>query len=465
MNIRFRTLFPMLVLLAAMVLAQHGYAETLGAVSGLVRDTSGKLLPGAVVRLSLRSRSDRTVANAEGVYRFTRVPPGSGYRLSASARRHVTSELGDLMVAAGQTSRADLALAPNRNMPRGTITGTVRGPDGSPVIGARVEVLTGATDGRTTTTRSGAFRLRGLAAGTYALNVSSNSHATTVLDSLTVGRGTTTVRVQLEAPAEAVGAIFGVVRDPAGHALPGTSLEITDGPTAGVGQTDQHGHYELPGLSTGTYTVRASIDGFRDSTWGGIVVVAGHGVRVDFALHHRQEDPHHGGISGTVTAAAGHPLHAAVVEVVSGPSPGRTTTDAHGVYTLPDLLPGVYVVQASLAGFLPRSSEVVVVAGRTSPLALALESAPVPGSVRGAVRDAQHHAVHGVLVEIIEDGVVGGHTTTDVHGVYHLGDLPPGTYRLRFSSPGYESLEVTGVLVQSGHQTQKDLSLTTAKSG
>jgi protocatechuate 3,4-dioxygenase beta subunit len=465
MNLCFLLRPAVLTLLGAVLLGSPASASGRGAISGLVRDTSGNLLSGTTVQLSLAGRSEKMTTTSSGVYRFAELPPGSGYRLTASARRMQTARLSDLKVVAEATSQADFALLPSRQAPRGTLTGVVVAPAGTRVSGARVEVLTGASDGRTTTDRRGGFRLRGLAPGAYAVSVSSDAHATAILDTVLVGTGTTAIRIQLDHPDELPGTLFGTVRDQNGHLLSGARVEIIAGPSAGAVQVDEHGHYELAELSAGTYTLRAAAEGFQDQTWEGILVSEGHGTRVDFALHAGETVPRASSVSGTVTGSGGSPLHGAVVEITAGPSSGHSAVNAHGGYSLPDLQPGNYTVQASLAGFITQAAEVAVTEGSARTQNFTLTAAPALGQVRGVVTDALGHLLAGVRVEIVEGPATGRHTLSNAHGQYHLGDLAAGTYRLRFSSHGFETLDAPELVIGSGQTVVQDAVLVASGSG
>ena len=55
-----------------------------------------------------------------------------------------------------------------------------------------------------------------------------------------------------------------------------------------------------------------------------------------------------GGLRGTVTDSAGHPIAGAAV-TLRGPRDYSATTDATGAFTLADAEPGTYVVRASKA--------------------------------------------------------------------------------------------------------------------
>lgn len=84
-----------------------------------------------------------------------------------------------------------------------------------------------------------------------------------------------------------------------------------------------------------------------------------------------------------------------------------------------------------------------------------LSTSQVLGTLRGRVTDrTTGTGLAGALVST-EDGS----TSTDQSGYYIL-DLPPGTYTVRVSAPGYTPAEKTGVQIESGKITTVNFELT-----
>jgi len=70
--------------------------------------------------------------------------------------------------------------------------------------------------------------------------------------------------------------------------------------------------------------------------------------------------------------------------------------------------------------------------------AFGLQATPDTGIIHGIVVDAAIVPVADVLVDV--QGL-GTRTTTDTEGRFGIEGIPPGTYFLRFSKPGYESVQ------------------------
>ncbi|HWK09289.1 MAG TPA: TonB-dependent receptor, partial [Vicinamibacterales bacterium] len=104
------------------------------------------------------------------------------------------------------------------------------------------------------------------------------------------------------AAQEQRGSIEGVVRDTSGAVLPGVSVTITGGSGVKLDATSgPDGVYRFPSLQPGTYTVSASLTGFKASTVPDVRVQLGDIKKVDFALAL-------GGVTENVQVTAEAPL-------------------------------------------------------------------------------------------------------------------------------------------------------------
>jgi hypothetical protein len=84
--------------------------EQRGAIEGVVRDSSGAVLPGVTVEA--RSSSGAVLSSTtdtEGVYRFPSVAPGN-YEITATLQGFTPRKQGDVPVGLGQIKKVDLAL-------------------------------------------------------------------------------------------------------------------------------------------------------------------------------------------------------------------------------------------------------------------------------------------------------------------------------------------------------------------
>jgi outer membrane receptor protein involved in Fe transport len=151
------------------------------------------------------------------------------------------------------------------------------------------------------------------------------------------------------AVAQATGQLNGIITDTSGAVLPGVTVEATSDATgatrSAVSGTD--GLYTIPLLSPGTYSVKASLQGFRTSQRDGVRVVVSETARVAFQLEVGQ-------LSETITVSAEATLvetsnatHGIVIDeqkVVDLPLNGRNFTQ------LGTLIPGVVAPPGGLGG-------------------------------------------------------------------------------------------------------------------
>jgi hypothetical protein len=115
--------------------------------------------------------------------------------------------------------------------------------------------------------------------------------------------------------------------------------------TRGRATTDANGHYEVAGLSDGSYVVLVTGDGVRYQR--SVIVASNASVDIELPLS---------GVQGSVTTSDGDPIEGAVVLAISGRERGsgdvrRTVTDSSGRYQLLDLDRGNYRVRVTKVGF------------------------------------------------------------------------------------------------------------------
>ena len=102
-------LLTVVILLASWVVT--GRAQTQGGITGTVTDSSGAAVPGATVTVTNTAThgTRNTTTNAEGLYTFPAVPPGS-YELKVELQGFKTAEIRAFKVDVQQTVRVDVPL-------------------------------------------------------------------------------------------------------------------------------------------------------------------------------------------------------------------------------------------------------------------------------------------------------------------------------------------------------------------
>jgi outer membrane receptor protein involved in Fe transport len=99
-------------LVVALLVALPAIAqEQRGAIEGVVKDSSGAVLPGVAVEARTNTGVVlSTITDADGRYRFPSLLPGT-YEISASLQGFESKKQGDVPVNLGQVKKVDLALA------------------------------------------------------------------------------------------------------------------------------------------------------------------------------------------------------------------------------------------------------------------------------------------------------------------------------------------------------------------
>lgn len=282
------------------------------------------------------------------------IPPGERISWSSRAR----PEQADLKLAAGE-HKADVKLVvPRRN---GHIKGVVLAPNGKALDGAVVRAgveldgrAWGGRDGRTTTAPDGTFAIENLPKGTYTLWAAHGDLAETERTGVSVGA--TDVKLVLATGAT----ISGVAVDRAGKPLRsvkvsahlhrvGESESLRLRQAAGYDNVpkavgDPVGAFRLERLGAGTYDLVGQAPDGTIARVTGVTVKAGEhkqGVRLvaEGAIT----------VTGKITEyESGQPLAGVSVRArspVSSEPGAQATTDAAGVFTLPNVakMPAVLV--------------------------------------------------------------------------------------------------------------------------
>jgi hypothetical protein len=233
-----------------------------------------------------------------------------------------------------------------------------------------------------------------------------------------------------------------------------TAVSVNSGSWYGFGFTNSSGAYTMTGLTSGSYKLRFSRDGYID-VWSGdkpdqqsatSVVVTAPNVTtgIDAVLAKG------GSITGTVTDKdTGAGIKGAYVvpfRAVDGSGVIGVSTESSGAYTITGLASGSYKLRFSRDGYVDgwsgdkpdqQSATSVVV---TAPNVIADINASlawggtISGNVSGQDTGAGIPTVHVYAIDRTT-GTWGGGATTDQNGAYTINGLATGSYRLKFESP------------------------------
>lgn len=411
----------------------------IGTIRGTVSDGS-TIIRNAQIRISPvqdPSTVYTTVSKDDGTYAMTLTAQQS-YVVTASQSGYATRTQTLAALAPSATIAAQFTLPPNP----ASISGAVRDQASAPVRSATVYLIssTAAVLDSVQTDDNGKYTI-GTSAGTFVIRARKLGYRRDSA-SVTVSVGQALANINLTMP-ENFAVISGTVTSN-GAALSGALINLIGLQGAqggGTVTTAGDGSFIIPRLTEGSYSLKATRDGYSDSVIASLAVVDGQSRTIAIVLAQLN-----GRISGTVTTAAGSLIASASVVVRGSGGTYNAVTDASGAYSIGPIPLGTYAVSALKSGF--SSNEIDTVTLTTS----SQQAATVIGDlfmnrlrISGVVRDSlTGDAINGGEVSI--SGTAGsGSAVTNSKGEYIVDNLTPGpaSYTGRFTKTGYAQKDFT----------------------
>lgn len=403
--------------------------------------------------------SVNTTTDSSGFYRFNNLPAGrvrivvsrEGF---ANASRQVTLTEGRV-----RQENFNLQL---RTAELARLNGVITDQSGNAIRNARVTLLDGASAGLSDTTDNrGRYNIPRILPDVYRVSVSAAGFVTATQPGIVLlPREVETLNVTLTALGEANARINGLVVDILGNPIIGARVAVTAGPITGQFDiTDATGAYELTSLVPGNYRLTVSATGFITESRT-VNLAGGANLRIDFVLEENIVGGN-GAISGAVTDGNGEPIANVTVRTTEGPVVGvSATTDSQGDYSLPDLPEGTYAVTFTRAGFTSRTvTGVEVFRNQTTPLDVTLAADAGTAVLTGTVTDTAGNPVSAATVSVFLGTTLVGATTSDTQGRFTVTGLNSGTYSVRGSRTGFDTVQVDGVVLRANETTQVTLRL------
>jgi len=448
-----------------------------GIIAGTVRDTSGNPIEGAEIRYTIHDPNAETcywsscfgdISAADGSYAITDLKPET-YLVRAQADGFF-SDLSDGWVPAAYdtvTSGVDFVLVRH-----GSISGTVRDDDGSPIAGARVwadPYDDGVTSNSADTAADGSYKITGLLPGTYRVRVYADGFDWEYYDDVQDSSAATPVPVSEGADTPGIdfslthlGSISGTVRDNEGNPIQGAwvhAAPLGENGTQNSTHTEADGSYAIPELAPGEYQVYAESEGYgweyfdgaqdRDAAAPVAVTEGNDTPGIDFTL-----DPA-GEISGRVTDRDGNPIEGATIEArypagCGWGCYGAATSAADGSYVVSGVPAGSHTVFASHVAFVtgyynsaggttdPDLAEPVTVTSNVTTSGIDFTLAR-RGTISGVVRDTSGNPIEGaeVYADPYDGSWTWGYASTGADGSYSIIGLTPGRYVVSAWADGY----------------------------
>src|SRR6266508_2209493 len=392
-----------------------------------------------------------------------RLPARPGAFLAAARAAGLAPGLAEVVRARGEeATRVDVALEP-----AAALEGRASTPGGGPVEGGRVRAVPlvsrwpelappTAPPEETAiaeTDAAGAFRLAGLAPGSFAVSLEAAGHNPAILPRVAVPGDALAIVV------EPLGAAEGTVLLADGRGAAGALVRAASADHGASGVAGADGRFRLPARA-GSYALLATLGDLAGAAAEPVAVAAGASARgaiirlgpaaiLDGAVALPGGAP----ASGARVVLLAHETH----EVVA-----RATAAPDGRFVLRGLAPAAYDLAAAAPGASPALlGGVTLAAGARFPVRIALAGT---GAVEGTVRDLAGHLLAGIRVRALQrgDGLAAEvpiEARTGFDGRFRLDGLEVGRAELVARHEAVLLGTSRAVHVVEGHATAVDLVL------
>ncbi|MFE8602237.1 carboxypeptidase regulatory-like domain-containing protein [Archangium violaceum] len=454
--------------------AEHS-TEPHGAFEGrVISATTGDGVEGAELTFAGSGGATSTRTDASGRFRFVPYSAGTWQLAVVTARGYLPfgpewgqSPIRFTAVPGQRLSDIVLALTPEVEL-----LGRVEGPDGKPVAGAQVRVLTGRsgesvlfpTPDRYTSDASGEFRFHGPEGAIVEARHPAHSSAQAEVTAGTLLARRLVLKLGRhegsgDAPLDE--SLAGRVVDASGTAVAGALVSVESAESAWPKQygdahgyeqvTDDEGRFTIEGVAPGRYDVTARLMGLapgelRDVAAGrkDLVLTLARGAK----------------LVGTVRdAATGKPMPSFTLAVFTKRGPLQRVPfaqlsfiDAQGHYELAGVPAGSYVVQVAAYGYAPSETHVEVPRGASGTVTADVSLGRGAKMTGRVVEEGTNLPLERARVSVEGMGAesalsVRYDALTDAEGHFTLDGLPSGQMSLYVSAKGHHSRIISGIRV------------------
>jgi hypothetical protein len=338
------------------------------AFSGTVYASSGVPVPYAAVAATSDKGFETAATDINGHYSMTSGLPAGNYTLTVVSNGYIEFKVENLTVTVGGTTIENPYMHASggisgkitdvlTHLGLNNVTVSAISSDGKYGWGGFTDILGNYTI------------VTNMATGTYNVTVLfPKGHVSNTLSSISVTEGAITTAHDMA--LDHSGMISGTVTNTSSYPLANVTVIAVSSTAVGTATTDASGHYIISdGLTTGTYTVTATIAGGFAMPQVGVPVVEGQETsNINFTMSTFAITPS-GTIKGKVTDAGNSPIAYALVtaEGQNTLSSKDAHTDTSGNYIISTGLPtDIYNVTASAPGYSPLSQNVSVTVNTVS---------------------------------------------------------------------------------------------------
>ncbi|HLL85349.1 MAG TPA: carboxypeptidase regulatory-like domain-containing protein [Longimicrobium sp.] len=219
-----------------------------------------------------------------------------------------------------------------------------------------------------------------------------------------------------------------------------------------IATSDGRGQLQLSGLAPGTYRVEARSVGY--APWAKNDIQVPYPGELLISLHGA------GVLEGFVVDASGRPAAGATVTVIGDEEPAVVTTGEGGGFSA-EVEGGTYQLAARRGNDTGALLKPLVVPSGATVGGLRLELRAAGAIFGKVVSAADGLPVPGAVVAVSPYLKAGdtGRTTSGVDGSYVVEGVPPGSYDVVVTAPGYSELSRRGITVTSSQRFPLELKL------
>lgn len=393
-------------------------------VVGRAVDPDGSAVVGAVVLVDERFQG---ISNAAGVFTIPGVLAGVA-RLDVNPRliRGGVVLDGKVRVAPVPQGTTDVGVVTLRPA-RGAVGGTIRGPRGNPVAGARVRVVVGGDERAVNANAAGQYLLQRFDEGVVSVVATDpRTGLRGMASGVLVAGASVTVDVGLTASGTIEGTVFGRGDVPVG---PGVAV-VLRGPVNREAVTDQFSRFRFDFIALGPYTVEAFDGAGNRGRSAAAITGTNQVVPADVTFLGK------GRVRGLVETGGGALVAGAQVALagqgIFGGS-GSAVTDGQGGF----VIDGVFVGPFAVTARDPRTGLAAAGEGRVSfegedvRVSLTLRAA---GQIVGTVRASDEETPVAGAIVTVDPG--GRRVVADALGRFRVEGLPLGRYAVTAQPAG-----------------------------
>jgi len=458
---------------------------------GSVRNEGGGPIPGATVILSRRplqamafvndpidrSGDVQSITSSEGIFRFMRIEAYENYTIIVDHPDYSRKEVGSVRVGVSGTFEE-----PPITLSLGTkLSGLISDTGGNPVPSATIH-LDGMLAGlgnqpspdrmSTVSDNFGRYEFKNCPKGQRTLLVSAEGYGSVLVAGVKIqGKRDAERDVTLEVAEMICGRVIDASNSPVRDAEV-VALSYKTGSTQcrDFTKTDVNGEFCLEHLNPGKYTIAVSAKGYRPER-AQRVGTGSTGLLLELRPQ--------ASVSGRVISKrTGEPLVTftcvlrtafANTNVTSPTEIRENFRNPLGEYTLTDVAPGTYVVEASAQGFASSFSQRFTVAEGQSLSGVTVEAGK-GGTIKARIVDANGNPIKGALVsthdntwtddaftralgDLFPTNATAKKARTNKSGNFKISGLSPENYQLRIQAQGHSRFIKTDILVSEERET------------